>query len=107
MVSPGVSDTDRYRMMTIILKIAPDDARQLLEALMRTTEYQKTLAERIHDEGKAEGTAEHILRILDVRGIALTAEQREQVTASTDPTQLDRWFDRAITATSAAEVFAG
>lgn len=110
LASPGVTDTNRFRAMTIILKLAPDDARQMMEALMRTTEYEKTFIEQIHDEGeakgKAEGKAEAVLRILDVRGVALTAAERQQVTASTDPAQLDRWFDRAITATTATEVFA-
>lgn len=113
MASPGVSDTDRFRMTTIILKLANDAARQVLEAMMRTTEYEKTFIERIHDEGIAEGKAEGIakgkaeavLRLLDARGLAPTAEQRGQVTACTDPAQLDLWFDRAITAATAAEVF--
>jgi hypothetical protein len=38
--------------------------------------------------------------------LAPSREQRELVTASADPAQLDRWFDRAITASTAAEVFA-
>lgn len=114
MAGPGVSDTDRFRMTTIILKIASDAARQVLEAMMRTTNYEKTFIERIHDEGiaegeakgKAEGKAEAVLRLLDARGLAPTDAQRRQVTACTDPAQLDLWFDRAIAATTATEVFA-
>lgn len=77
---------------------------------MTTAEYEKTFIERIHDqgiaEGEAKGKAEAVLKLLDARGLAPTDEQRQQVTASTDPAQLDRWFDRAITARTAAEVFA-
>ena len=81
---------------------------------MKTREYEKTFIERIHDEGiaegeakgKAEGKAEAVLRLLDARGVALSLEQRQRVTSSTDPVQLNLWFDRAITAGSAAEVFA-
>ena len=62
--------------------------------------------ERIHDDGKAEGKAEAVIKLLDARGLAPTDEQRRQVTSSADPAQLDHWFDRAITAITAAEVFA-
>ena len=77
---------------------------------MTTSKYEKTFMERIHAEGeakgKAEGKAEAVLRLLDARGLAPSPEQRQRVTASTDPAQLDLWFDRAITASTAAEVFA-
>jgi hypothetical protein len=114
MASPGVSDADRLRMAAIILRLSDDAERQILEAMMKTSEYEKTFVERIHDEGiaegqargKAEGQANAVLRLLDARGVALSPEQRQQVTSSTDPAQLDLWFDRAITASTAAEVFA-
>jgi len=77
---------------------------------MKTTEYEKTLVERIHDqgiaEGEARGKAEAVLRLLDARGLALSQEQRQQVMSCTDAVQLDLWFDRTITAGTAAEVFA-
>jgi hypothetical protein len=108
--SPALADADRARMTTIILKIASDAARQFLEAMMATAEYKKTLVERIQDEsraeGKAEGKAESLIRVLDARGLVLTDEQRQWVTASTDLEQLNRWFDRALSAATAAEVFA-
>ncbi len=113
MASPGVSDADRRRMITIMLRLSDDAARQSLEAMMKTREYEKTFIERIHDEGiaegeargKAEGKAEAVLRLLDARGLAPSPEQRQRVSSTTDPAQLDRWFDRAIAASTAAEVF--
>jgi flagellar biosynthesis/type III secretory pathway protein FliH len=90
--------------------------------MMTTSEYEKTFIEKIHDEGIAEGEAkgkaegkaegevrakaEAVLRLLDARGLALSGGQRQQVMSSADPAQLDIWFDRAITASTAAEVFA-
>jgi hypothetical protein len=106
MASTEVSAADRLRMTAIILRLASDAARQILEAMMTTSEYEKTFVERIHDQGIAEGKAEAVLRLLDVRGVTLTREQRDQVTACTDAAQLDLWFDRAITASTDAEVFA-
>jgi hypothetical protein len=112
MASTEVSAADRLRMTAIILRLASDAARQTLEAMMTTSEYEKTFIERIHDQGIAEGEArgiaegkaEAILRLLDVRGVTLTQQQRDQVTACTDAAQLDLWLDRVITASTAAEV---
>ena len=76
---------------------------------MTTSEYEKTFVEKIHDQGIAEGAAkgkaEAVLKLLDARRLAPSKEQRQQVASCTDATQLDRWFDRAITAATAAEVF--
>jgi hypothetical protein len=109
--STEVSDSDRLRMTAIILRLASDAARQILEAMMTTSEYEKTFIERIHDEGIAEGEArgkaEAVLKLLDARGLSLSQEQRQQVTSCTDTAQLDLWFERAITVTTVAEVFAG
>jgi hypothetical protein len=111
LASAPVKLPERRRMTAIILKIASDAAREILEALMHTAEYEKTFMDEAYEEGeakgKAEGKAEAVLRLLDVRGVTLTDEQRHRVTACADPAQLDRWFDRAITAATAAEVFAG
>jgi hypothetical protein len=115
MASAEVSDADRLRMTAIILRLASDAARQILEAMMTTSEYEKTFVERIHDQGiaegeakgKAEGKAEDVLKLLDARGLSLSKEQRQRVTSCTDPAQLDLWFERAITVRTVAEVFAG
>ena len=80
------------------------------QATMKTSEYEKTFVERIHDQGIARGEArakaEAALKLLDARHLAPTKEQRRQVTSCTDAVQLDLWLDRAITAGTAAEVFA-
>jgi hypothetical protein len=105
--SPAITDIDRLRMTAIILGIAPEAARQLLEAMMTTSKYEETFIERIHDqgiaEGEAKGKAEAVLRLLSARGLAPSPEQRQLVTSSTDPAQLDLWFDRAITAVTAED----
>ncbi|MEV6739384.1 hypothetical protein AB0N14_21615 [Streptomyces sp. NPDC051104] len=83
-----------------------------------TSFFTSPLSEEIRDEGRDEGRtegrteghiqrqAEDILRILDRRTIPLTDADRERVTSCKDLGTLTRWFDRAITATSAAEIFA-
>jgi hypothetical protein len=42
---------------------------------------------------------------MDARGLRPTQDQRAKVTAAVGITQLDLWFDRALTAETAAEVF--
>ena len=77
---------------------------------MKTSEYEKTFVEQIHDQGIAEGEvkgeAKAVLRLLDARRLAPSQEQRQRVTSCSDSAQLDLWFDRAITAGTADEVFA-
>jgi hypothetical protein len=106
MAKAEVSVSERLRMTTIILRLASDAARQILEAMMKTSEYEKTFVERIHDEGKAEGKAENVLQLLEARHLAPSPEQRSRVTSCTDLAQLDRWFGRALAAATVAEVFA-
>jgi hypothetical protein len=106
--SPGVSEADRFRMTTIMLRLASDAARQTLETMMNTSEYAKTFVERVRDEGEARGEArgeiKALLSLLDSRGVALSPEQRQRIAACTDPAQADDWFNRALAASSADEV---
>jgi hypothetical protein len=52
-------------------------------------------------EGKVEGKAEAVLRVLDARGLTVTAAQRKQVLACTDGAQLDVWLDVVVATPSA------
>ena len=91
-------------------------ARAALESLMQSPEhheFQSAFARKYtaigktegKTEGKAEGKAEALLRVLDRRGLFASAAQRRRVLGCSDLQQLDVWLDRAITATSADEVF--
>jgi hypothetical protein len=114
----GRSAADRKRLITLILKAAPAAARQILEDLMATTEWKSDFVESFvnvgieqgREQGIVEGAirakAEDILKILNARQLKPTKDQRELVNAATDLAQLDRWFDRALTADTTAEVFA-
>jgi flagellar biosynthesis/type III secretory pathway protein FliH len=57
------------------------------------------------EQGRVQGKREDVVKVLDVRGLRPTEEQRARVDASTDFAQLDRWFERSLTAGTAAEVF--
>jgi hypothetical protein len=109
MASAEVSVADRMRMTAIIMTLASDAARQILETIMKTGEYEKTFVDRIRDDGKAEGKAEgkadSVLKLLERRHLVPSQEQRQRVASCTDIAQLDLWFDRAVTASTATEVF--
>jgi len=67
-------------------------------------------------EGKAEGLKEGeatgivlgkremLLRLLELRGIGLTAEQREQIVTCTEEKSLDRWIEGVLKATQAEDL---
>ncbi len=57
-------------------------------------------------EGRAEGKRDTLSLLLAHRGIVLTEEDRARISSCVDGALLDRWFERALSATSAAEVFA-
>lgn len=113
----GASVADRKRLSTIMLNLASDAARRRLETMMTTMEWKSDFIEGFVQEGLQQGRrqgmeqgaakakAEDVLKIIDARAIDVTAEQREQVSSCTDITQLDEWFDSALTAETAADVF--
>jgi hypothetical protein len=43
--------------------------------------------------------------LFSARHIKVTDQERQQVTSCSDVTQLDQWFDRALAATTAADIF--
>ena len=57
-------------------------------------------------EGLAQGKAEDVLTVLATRGLKVTPGQQARIRQSTDLAQLDEWLRRAVTASSADEIFA-
>ncbi|MFE6729431.1 MULTISPECIES: hypothetical protein [Streptomyces] len=82
-------------------------AREIWRNLMGTglRHFRGFVAESFRDEGRVEGRAEDILRILDLRGVPVPEAARQRVSACTDLAVLDVWFERAVTAPSADAVF--
>ncbi|MGW4199833.1 hypothetical protein [Streptomyces sp. NPDC004726] len=71
--------------------------------------YKSAISEEIRDEGRAQGQvqrgAEDVLLVLELRGINVSDEVREQVTNCDDPDISRTWLARAITATTAEDIF--
>jgi len=55
-------------------------------------------------KGKAEGKAEAILMLLARHGVPVSKKARACILACRDLAKLDRWLDKAITASSVDEV---
>ncbi|MGK5697846.1 hypothetical protein ACSNOJ_34005 [Streptomyces sp. URMC 128] len=64
-----------------------------------------TLFEETYLEGKAEGKAEGILRVLEKRDVPVPEAIRDRITTCTDLDTLTLWFDRSLTATTAEDLF--
>jgi predicted transposase YdaD len=98
-------------------------ARRMLHSMMdgqRAEELMGTWAEEMIErgvqEGRQEGLAEGreegrlqeragaVLRILTKRGVHTDEAARQRILSCTDGATLDRWFDRALSATALSEV---
>ena len=56
------------------------------------------------EQGRLHGRAEAILRLIIVRGLSIDYISGQRILSCTDEATLDRWFDRALRASSLAEV---
>jgi hypothetical protein len=81
--------------------------RSILEALMKqeTYPYQSKLLADLKAEGRAEGIAETLLNIIEERALFISENQRRRIESCEDPTQLQAWVKRAITAPSVSDIF--
>ena len=105
----GASDAERKTLTTIILVRASENARRLLEGLMSTMEWKSDFIDSFVEQGRELGHVqtkrEDVLKVLNLRRLGPSEEQRARVDSSTDLVQLDLWFERSLTARTAAEVF--
>jgi hypothetical protein len=73
---------------------------------MSTAEWTShPFIEKFKNEGRAEEKAEDVLKLIDARAIKVTEDQRRQVTAAAGLAQLKKWFDRALNAKTASDIF--
>jgi predicted transposase YdaD len=115
----GLDDETGKLYTDFIFAAVSDKIRRALEEYMRSGnyEYQSDFARKYYGEGKVEGEAKGkaegeakgearaLLKIFARRGLQVTDTQRAQILATTDLPTLDRWIDRALDATVAADVF--
>ncbi|GAA4940140.1 hypothetical protein GCM10023224_22270 [Streptomonospora halophila] len=82
-------------------------ARENWDALMAnpTFTYQSDFARKYISEGRVEGKAECVVSALRHRGLNVSDEVANRVSACTDPDQLDTWHARAFSANAAEDIF--
>jgi hypothetical protein len=98
-------DDERARFYgDLVLTSLNEAARTALEAMMKGYEYQSDFVKKCVAQGRAEGEARALLTALRIRGIAVPDATRERILAQKDPDHLNRWLEKAIVATSLAEV---
>ena len=74
--------------------------------------FNVPILDEAHDRGLAKGLMEGrvqmlsqgVLRVLASRGIPVDEGTRQKILECKDPATLDRWFDRALQATSLADL---
>lgn len=64
-----------------------------------------TIEEDLLAKGEVIGQAKSLLLLLESRAIAISAAMRERVLSTRDESLLTRWFRRAVSMTTAEEVF--
>lgn len=108
----GVSRLDPARALLysmMVRNMLPPTLRKELEKMPDLRKYLSAAEQRTYDRaearGKASGKAEAVLKILAKRGLTTTPLHRRQIEECTDLKTLDRWFDQALTAESAGELF--
>ncbi|WP_103546613.1 hypothetical protein [Streptomyces sp. SM1] len=68
--------------------------------------FQSQTAQQLRAEGEVKGQTKAVLVLLGHRGVEVGEEDRERIVGCGDTGVLDVWLKRALTARSAAEVFA-
>jgi flagellar biosynthesis/type III secretory pathway protein FliH len=124
MVALARFDEERARFyLDLILARLNERVRRALEAMrMQKYEYQSEFARKYYGqgrqegfaeglnqgkaEGKAEGEAKILLKMIRLKGFALTPELEDRIHRCTDPTELEGWADRLLEARTLDEVFA-
>ena len=102
-------DSDRELLYPdFIFVLLGEVARAALEQLMQTGkyEYQSDFVRKHYFQGKAEGKAELLLKLLRLRGFIVDAALEARVHACHDAAQIDAWAEQVLSATSLADVFA-
>ncbi len=87
----------------VVIAALPAAARKYLEALMSTGtyEYQSEFVRKYISHGEAKV----LLKVLETRGIPVSAEVRDRIMECTDPKQIVAWAERAVTVLAAEDIF--
>ena len=110
-----LATNDIDALLTYVVRVFDERSpvRVALEAAIRNKrkvkEMYRTIAEAWFDDGekkgRAVGQARAVLGVLEHRSLVVPEAVRERVLATLDEPQLEHWLARALTVTSAEEIF--
>jgi hypothetical protein len=109
-----LSDPDRVVLYgDLILSALSEAARKALQMIPQGYEFQSPIIRdsiqkgRTEGEatGEAKGQARSVLDVLEIRGLPVSPTQQEKILSCTETTVLTTWLKRAVTVTSADELF--
>ena len=93
----------------ILHAVGPATAAEVETMIRDTNDYKSEFARRYFGQGVAQGSTATrsalLLRLMTKRGLQPSEQHIAQVEACNDTARLERWFDRAVVALSADEVF--
>lgn len=96
----GLDEERRRFYLDLVISSLHEAARRTLEAKMKGHEYQGDFAKTY----VAEGEARALLTWLRSRGIDVPEAARERILAEKAPERVMSWIERAVTATTLAQV---
>ncbi|MFD6097647.1 hypothetical protein ACFVWN_10145 [Nocardiopsis flavescens] len=106
-----MTSDDRAFYYDHVLAGRSNAARKYLEDLMsvETYEWQSDFARKYvgigREEGREEGIASSVLRILHKRDLSVSEDVRSRIESCDDIDTLNTWLDRALDATRAEDLF--
>lgn len=104
-----VGHEDLQSLWTYVISAFGPDSPIHAMLLKVVSQENRDMYASIRDEWLAEARvaakAEMIVQLLECRDMAVPPSLRERVTTTRDELQLQRWFERAVSATSLDEIF--
>lgn len=101
-----LSEETARRYTEYMLGLLSEHPRMILEALMQQETYpyqSKLLADR-ETRGEIRGESSALLSVIEVRGLALTENERRVIENCNDLARLKTWVKKSVTAPSVADI---
>ncbi|MEV4011603.1 hypothetical protein AB0J35_13960 [Nonomuraea angiospora] len=101
------TDTAAYLAEQTEIGLGNTKARLIWRSLMamQNFRFKSEYAEMLRAEGRAQGEAKSVLKILEQRNIPVPDSIRERVLACTDLALLESWLVRSLKAATVEELF--
>ena len=103
-IESGLGDTEARKKWRQLMKTSRFPYVSEVRAEAYTEAYTEAYAEAL--EHRLERDAKVVEQVLDKRGIAMTAADRERILSCRDEATIDDWLDRMVTVAAVAELFA-